>query len=189
MMAYHAEMKQISFQLVQLLARALDLDKHYFDECFQEPMAFLRLLHYSKEKSDVDRGIFACGAHSDYGMITLLATDDTPGLQIFNNDMIWVDVPPPPMDSTTFVVNLGDMMERWTNGKFRSTLHRVVSRGYRERYSIPFFYEPNFDTVVVPLRNCIEEGEVPKYPPTTSGQHLLDKYNETHADFESSNQS
>lgn len=180
MMAYHKEMKRISFQLVQLIAMALDLPQNYFDQHFQEPMALLRLLHYSHEKSDTKEGVYACGAHTDYGMVTLLATDDTPGLQIYYNEH-WVNVPPPPLG--TFVVNLGDMLERWTNGKFKSTLHRVISNGNKERYSIPFFYDPSFDTLVVPLDNCIEEDGVAIFRPTTSGQHLLDKYKETHADF------
>jgi isopenicillin N synthase-like dioxygenase len=214
MMKYHEKMKAVCFQLTQMLALALHLPPTYFDPHFQEPLAVLRLLHYSNEVSDIDKGVFACGAHSDYGMLTALAMDK-PGLQIYH-DETWMDVPmPKPMPSshantmsvtgtmtTTFVVNLGDMLERWTNGKFKSTLHRVLisseigrdgdSNGdgndgeiYDDRYSIPFFYEPNFDTVVECIDSCLGE-EGAKYPPTTSGQHLLDKYKETHADFDQS---
>lgn len=185
---YFDGMSSLAFQMVQYIALAIGLSsKHYFDNDFQNPMAFLRLLHYSNEKSIPDEGIFACGAHSDYGMVTLLATDHHGGLQILvpgkndDNEEEWLDVPPPPIG--TFVVNLGDMLERWTNGKFRSTIHRVLSRG-DERYSIPFFYEPNFDTVVECLDVCLKPGQKAKYPPTTSGQHLLDKYKETHSDFQ-----
>jgi isopenicillin N synthase-like dioxygenase len=152
MMEYHGKMKQISFQLIQMLALALDLSQIYFDEHFQEPLAVLRLLHYSNKVSDIDRGIFACGAHSDYGMVTLLATDDQPGLQIYHEGN-WVDIPPPGFHKGKFVVNLGDMLERWTNGRFKSTLHRVVRAESEDRYSIPFFYEPNFDTNV----ECLEK--------------------------------
>lgn len=195
MMDYHEQMRVVCFQLTQMLALALDLPKTYFDPHFREPMAFLRLLHYSNEVSNIDDGIFACGAHSDYGMLTVLAVD-SPGLQIFHNEQ-WLDVPMFPNDdkspssSCKFVVNLGDMLERWTNGKFKSTLHRVVispDKSMRnesskpDRYSIPFFYEPAFDTVVECISSCVGD-EGPKYPPTTSGQHLLDKYKETHAEF------
>ncbi len=204
MTEYFDKMNQIGFQLVQLIALAIGLPRDYFDDKFSPPMAFLRLLHYSKQKSDIAKGIFACGAHSDYGMVTLLATDDQPGLQILVNktmgdsycttegkqekEEIWVDVHPPPKG--TFVVNLGDMLERWTNGKFKSTVHRVVSSGEAERYSIPFFYEPNFDTVVECLDVCLDDDghgkkEMAKYPSTTAGDHLLEKYQETHADFQS----
>ena len=194
---YFGIMNKIGFRLVQLIALAIGLPHHYFDDKFSPPMAFLRLLHYSKQKSDVANGVLACGAHSDYGMITLLATDDQPGLQILlqtnkhstsadHNDEVdkeekWVSVTPPPIG--TFVVNLGDMLERWTNGKFKSTVHRVVSSGEKERYSIPFFYEPNFDTVVECLDVCLENGEEPKFPKTTAGGHLVEKYNQTHSDF------
>lgn len=142
-------------------------------------MRSIRLLHYANEKSSPDKGVYACGAHSDYGMITLLLTDDQPGLQInFQNE--WIDVPPRP---DAFIVNLGDMLERWSNGLFQSTMHRVLTSGEKERYSIPFFYEPNFDAEVKCLPTCCSPENPPKYPPITSGQHLLNKYKETHADF------
>lgn len=203
---YFQSMSKIGFLVVQLLSQAIGLPKHYFDNSFTDPVAMLRLLHYSNEKSDPNDGIYGCGKHSDYGMITILATDENPGLQIAldpslvtgaetectttstnSNDTqeIWMDVPPPPPG--TFIVNLGDMLERWTNGKFKSTIHRVINHKGVERWSIPFFYDPNFDTVVKCLDVCRtnEDGNESqeKYPVTTSGQHLLDKYKETHADF------
>ena len=191
MMDYHDKMKKISFQLIQMLAMALDLPKTYFDPHFIEPMAVLRLLHYSSEPSNIDNGVYACGAHSDYGMITILA-NNKPGLQILNDGQ-WLNVPPPEMG--TFVVNLGDMLERWTNGKFRSTIHRVLispderpndntNDGNRsnDRYSIPFFYEPNFDTVVECIETCVGSGA--QFPPILSGQYLINKYKDTHANFD-----
>jgi len=181
---YRAECHRVGFRLVQLLAMAilgLDDDEHYFDAHFQNPLLTLRLLHYSQEPSQIDHGIYACGAHSDYGMITLLLTDDNPGLQIFLTEtQEWIDVPPRP---DAFVVNLGDMLERWTNGLFRSTIHRVVTNGTAERYSIPCFYDPHFDTMVRVLDVCCSDDHPPQYPPTTSGKHLMDKYKQTHADF------
>lgn len=180
---YHAAASAVGHKLVRLLALAIGLDDgHHFDAAFHEPMAFLRLLHYAAERSDPKKGVFACGAHSDYGMITLLLTDDvTPGLQILTKDERWIDVPP---RKGAFVVNLGDMLERWTNGLFRATRHRVLTAGEGERYSVPFFYEPNFDAKVECLDVCCGEGnDPPRYLPTTAGRHLLDKYRQTHADF------
>jgi isopenicillin N synthase-like dioxygenase len=181
MQQYFEQAGSVGFRLVQLLALAIGVDEHYFDEAFQDPMAVLRLLHYAKEESHPEDGVYACGAHSDYGMITLLLTDENPGLQILTKDNEWIDVPPRP---EAFVVNLGDMLERWTNGLFRSTKHRVLTSAESERYSIPFFYEPAFDTEVTCLDVCCSEDNPPKWKPTTSGQHLLDKYKQTHADFE-----
>jgi isopenicillin N synthase-like dioxygenase len=75
------------------------------------------------------------------------------------------------------------MLERWTNGKFKSTVHRVISAGNAERYSIPFFYEPHFDTIVECIDACLSEGDIPKYKTTTAGGHLLEKYDKTHASY------
>ena len=180
MLMYRERCMRVGFRLVQLLALAIGLDEHFFDSYFADPLATIRLLHYAKERSTPEEGVFACGAHSDYGMLTLLWTDSNAGLQILTKDGVWIDVPPRP---TAFVVNLGDMLERWTNGLFRSTLHRVLTSGDQERYSVPFFYDPNFDTEVRVLDVCCSPDNPPKYPHTTSGQHLLDKYKQTHADF------
>ena len=181
MQNYFSECSSLGFLLTQYIALALGLDKHYFDPYFSEnPLAALRLLHYSREKSAPEEGIFACGAHSDYGMLTLLLTDESAGLEIKTLDGKWVPVSP---RKGAFIVNLGDMLERWTNGMFMSTVHRVVGTGTADRYSIPFFYEPSFDTVVECLESCCDENNPPKYRKTTSGKHLLEKYMQTHADF------
>lgn len=182
MQEYHKRASAVGLQVIQLLALALGLpDRHDLDHNFTENWATVRLLHYAAVQSQPKEGLFACGAHSDYGMITLLLTDENPGLQILSNGQ-WVDVPP---KADLFVVNLGDMLERWTNGMFRSTMHRVVTTGDEERYSIPFFFEPNFDAEVVCLPVCCSGENPAKYPPTTAGQHILDKYNETREDFKS----
>jgi isopenicillin N synthase-like dioxygenase len=184
---YYSEITKLSRRVTGLVALALNLEESYFEKSgfLDCPMATLRLLHYSAEKSDLERGIYGTGAHSDYGLITLLATDDVHGLQICRNKddvhQIWEDVAP---IKGGYIVNLGDMLERWSNGLFRSTLHRVLSPGV-ERYSIPFFFEPNYDTVVECLPTCCSEDNPPKYPPTTSGEHLLSKYQATHKGFDS----
>ena len=179
---YHSKMSAIAFRVVQLLALALGLDSSYFDSFFQDDrsIATLRLLHYDKRQSKPEDGVYACGAHSDYGMITLLLTDEQSGLQIFHDGQ-WIDVPPRP---SAFVVNLGDMLERWTNGLMKSTKHRVLTSGENERYSIPFFYDPAFETVVKCLDVCTGADNPPRFPPTTAGEHLVGKYHETHADFD-----
>jgi isopenicillin N synthase-like dioxygenase len=100
---------------------------------------------YTPEQSTPASGVLACGAHSDYGMFTLLTTDDVPGLQILpRGGSEWIDVPP---RAGAFVVNIGDLLQRWSNDVFKSTVHRVVNHEARERFSMPFFFEPNFDCV------------------------------------------
>lgn len=117
----------------------------------------------------------SCGAHTDYGCVTLLLADPTPGaLQVLLKDgKTWLDADPVP---GAFVVNIGDMIERWTNGKWKSTRHRVLHRGDGYRVSVPFFFEPNFGAVVKPLEKCVEEtGGVPVHEGGTYGEHLLGK--------------
>jgi isopenicillin N synthase-like dioxygenase len=176
--AYIEALAALGFRLLRLLALSLDLPPDSFDPSFSRPMYFLRPLHYNAQPSDESQGRFAAGAHSDYGMLTMLTTDGVPGLQICTDGTSWRDVPPLPH---AFIVNLGDMLARWTNGRYRSTLHRVMGRG-RERHSIAFFFEPNFDARVEALPQCLDGGQ-PLFPPTTAGQHLLDKYHATHAGY------
>uniref|UniRef100_A0A6U5LQR2 Fe2OG dioxygenase domain-containing protein n=1 Tax=Corethron hystrix TaxID=216773 RepID=A0A6U5LQR2_9STRA len=189
---YFSAMNDLGLKVVRLIALSLNLPEDHFDAVFTRPMAALRLLHYAPVQSNPNEGVFGCGAHSDYGMITILLVDETmPGLQIFASAELgngekkvkeWIDVPPV---RGSFVVNIGDMLERWTGGLYKSTLHRVLTSGKSHRYSAPFFYEPNFDTAVAPLECCFDEmGEVIKqYPPVISGEYLLSKYTQTHSDF------
>lgn len=182
MARYRTEAIRVSMQLISCFALAVgSKDPHLFDEYFTEAKTFIRLLHYSAEPSDEKSGVYACGAHSDYGMLTLLLTDDNPGLQVKLHDGSWMDIPP---KRGAFVVNIGDMFERWTNSLFVSTVHRVITpTDAKERYSVPFFFEPNFEAVVECLDCCCSDDNPPKYPPITAGQHLLNMYEQTHADF------
>lgn len=180
--AYFDAMSKLAYDVAQVFGQAVGAPDGFFAQpgVLDKPMAALRLLHYAAEKSDLDRGIFGAGAHTDYGLITLLSTDENAGLEIeYQNE--WVPVP---VRRDAFIVNIGDMAERWTNDRCRSTKHRVVNRLGVERYSVPFFYEPNFTCQVQVFPSCLTQDQpVPKYPVTTSGEHLMSKYRQTHADF------
>ncbi|GAB4817605.1 hypothetical protein N2152v2_004651 [Parachlorella kessleri] len=179
---YFDAVTALGMRMLRLLALSLGLPPGYFHPFFTRPMLALRPLHYSATPSRPQDGLYGAGAHSDYGMLTFLATDGVPGLQICPDRATgeWVDVPPL---EGCYIVNLGDMLERWTNGVYRSTLHRVVNLEGRERYSAAFFFEPNFDTCVEPLPQCCSEDRPAKYPPTTSGQWLLHRYRATHSGY------
>ena len=153
--AYQEAVTALGFRLLRLLALALGLPPDHFAPFFTRPMAFLRPLHYSAERSSEAEGLYAAGAHCDYGCLTLLATDGVPGLQICTDGATWRDVPP---IAGALHMNLGDMLARWTNNRFRSTLHRVVNTQGRERFSIAFFFEPNFDAVVEALPQVRRQG-------------------------------
>ncbi|XP_028781098.1 2-oxoglutarate-Fe(II) type oxidoreductase hxnY-like isoform X5 [Neltuma alba] len=167
---YHRQALEVGRAVGRIIALALDLGADFFDkpDMLGEPIATLRLLHYEGQTSNPSRGLYGAGAHTDYGLITLLATDDVPGLQICKDrdakPQIWEDVAPL---KGAFIVNLGDMLERWSNCIFKSTLHRVLGNG-QERYSIAYFLEPNHDCLVECLPTCKSESNPPKtYEPST----------------------
>eukprot|EP00455_Lapot_gusevi_P000139 TRINITY_DN10059_c0_g1_i3.p1 TRINITY_DN10059_c0_g1~~TRINITY_DN10059_c0_g1_i3.p1 ORF type:complete len:365 (-),score=45.14 TRINITY_DN10059_c0_g1_i3:41-1135(-) len=178
---YHQQLTKLSLYLTELFALSLDLDRNYFKPTFTHPVAVLRLLRYFETRSDLPKGIYASGPHSDYGFITLLMTDDQPGLQIEVEKDKWLDVPPVvlPNGERPFVVNIGDLLARWSNDEFKSTVHRVVNMTGKERYSVPFFFEPNFNTLVECIPSCTSPTRPALYPPVISGEYLLNMYDKT----------
>lgn len=121
-----------------------------------------------------NEGGISCGAHTDYGCLTLLLADPTPGaLQVQTKSGAWIAADPVP---GAFVVNIGDMMERWTNGVWRSTRHRVVHWGEGYRVSVPFFFEPDFEARVKPLEECVvASGGERRFGEVGYGEFLLGK--------------
>ncbi|KAI9746811.1 MAG: hypothetical protein M1835_002393 [Candelina submexicana] len=142
----------------------------------RESFWVMRLIGYPPLPADVgdNDGRVSCGEHSDYGCVTLLLADDTKGaLQVQAKDGSWIEADPVP---GAFVVNIGDMMERWTNGLWKSTRHRVVHKGGGYRVSVPFFFEPDFEALVEPLESCVRRtGGERKYKEVRYGDHLKGK--------------
>ncbi|KAE8411054.1 hypothetical protein BDV36DRAFT_99278 [Aspergillus pseudocaelatus] len=173
---YHDAMTSLAMGILRMLARTLGLEETAFDAFCIHPIAILRLLHYppqDPDSSDIERGI---GAHTDFGAITILLQDTTGGLQVWNNlSSEWVDVTPVP---GAYVVNLGNMMMRWTNDRYLSNLHRVINKSGKERFSVPFFLSGNPDYIVECLPTCIGEG--PKYPPITVAKWMAGRYADTY---------
>ncbi|XP_076951940.1 kihadalactone A synthase LFS-like [Bidens hawaiensis] len=176
---YYRKMLSVGKRLSSLIATALNLEDDFFEKegGLDKPFAVLRLLHYPGEMGASDEVVYGASAHSDFGMITLLATDSVPGLQVCREKnqqpRIWEDVS---YVKGAFIINLGDLMERWTNCLFRSTLHRVMLSG-KERYSIAFFFEPDPDAVVECLKSCCSDSNPPRFPPIRSGDHIRERVN------------
>ncbi|KAH4307910.1 hypothetical protein HBH64_034600 [Parastagonospora nodorum] len=186
---YIERVKKVGEALVHAMGVALDLgppgsdnpeDEEVFVRKCKDSFWVMRMIGYpplpSPQTPGTDDAQFSCGAHTDYGCVTLLHADSTPGaLQVQLKDGTWLPADPVP---GAFVVNIGDMIERWTNGLWKSTMHRVIHRGKEGEYriSLPFFYEPNFHTTVRPLEKCVREGgREEMHKGSTYGEHLLTK--------------
>lgn len=178
MEAHFAAMSALARRISRFAAAALGLPEDTFAEALRDPMFVLRLLRYPPRGDESLPGQRGAGAHTDYGFLTLLAQDDAGGLEVQTRRGDWVPVPCRP---DAFVVNVGDLLQRWTNDRWRSTPHRVTNPEHRERVSLVFFCTPDFRTRVACLPTCQADGEPPRYPPIRAGDHVLDKYRRTFA--------
>ncbi|MCW5770699.1 MAG: isopenicillin N synthase family oxygenase [Rhodospirillaceae bacterium] len=176
--AYFAEASRLGFRLLELFEIALDLPAGRFSECFTHPMAFIRALHYPPAPVPAQADLFGAAPHSDFGFLTIVTQDDAGGLQAQRRDGTWVDAPRLPGAA---VVNVGDMLMRWTNDRFRSTLHRVINPKGRDRYSLAFFFDPDFETVVECLPSCTGPGNPPRYPRAVWGDYITERFDANHA--------
>jgi isopenicillin N synthase-like dioxygenase len=159
---YFEEVLELGHRLFELFALGLGMPKDYFEQFITKPMAQLRLIHYPSTRTEKAVGI---GPHTDYEPFTIL-WQDTAGLQVQNRSGQWIEAPPIP---GTFVVNIGDMLQRWTNDLFVSTPHRVISTSGQRRYSLAMFLGTNHDCVVESLETCTSADNPPNYPPTHAG--------------------
>lgn len=172
---YYAGMERLGRELMHAFALALGLPLQFFDDKLTAPMCTAGPLHYPPHTNQSSQRLGA-GAHTDFGCLTILAQEEVAGLQVSDGVGGWIEAPCVP---GSFVVNIGDMMARWTNDIYASTLHRVISAREGDRYSIPFFFDPDFDADVSCLATCQGPDNPPQYPPTTGGRYLLDRINDS----------
>jgi isopenicillin N synthase-like dioxygenase len=176
--AYFRRMDRLVLTVMRLVALALSLDEHFFDDKVGRSVGSMRLNWYPAQTGTPLPGQLRSGAHTDYGSITILNGEDVPGgLQVRTRAGDWIDVRTAP---DLFVVNIGDLMMRWTNDRWLSNLHRVVNpqhsaAGGRPRLSIAFFNHPNWDVTI----ECLAPRGEAKYPPVQSGDYLDGKYRKT----------
>lgn len=175
---HYADMQALAQTLLRAIALALGIERDFFDARFAEPISVFRMIHYPPRHTARSADQPGAGAHTDYGCVTLLYQDDAGGLQVRNVNGEWIDAPP---ITGSFVVNIGDMMARWSNDRYTSTPHRVISPLGVHRYSMPFFAEPHPDTEISCLPNCSSADNPPKYPPVTSAEYLLSRFADTYA--------
>jgi isopenicillin N synthase-like dioxygenase len=177
MLAYFDAAWRLGRLLHRGFAVDLGLDPEHFDSRLDAPMAILRLLHYPPRPGTVASGQMGAGTHTDYGNVTILATDGVAGLQVRRRDGVWLDAPPVPGG---FLCNIGDCLMRWTNDVYVSTPHRVQPPE-RERYSVAFFLDPNPDALVEALPGCVTADRPARYPPVLGADYLRSRLDATYA--------
>jgi isopenicillin N synthase-like dioxygenase len=158
--------RALGCQLFRGFALALDTPERYFDDLIDKPMAQLRVLRYPPQPQPIDPRHIGVGAHTDYECFTILASS-APGLQVRNSLGHWIAAPPLP---GAFVINIGDILARWTNDVFLSTVHRVINSSGAQRFSLPFFFGANFNAEVCCLESCQSEQRPARYAPITAGE-------------------
>ena len=183
LVAYFAEARRVALALTEIFAAALGLAPRWFAPFVDRSTTTMRIINYT---SDVElaqaapaessgQDVLGMGAHTDYGIVTVLWSDGQPGLQVLDPNGQWRPAAPEP---GTLLVNLGDLTAEWTNDRWRSTLHRVLppsAVGIERRQSAAFFLDGNWDAVIECLPTCTGPGNPARYPPVVAGEHLLSK--------------
>lgn len=180
MQDYYTAIRGLGDGLLRLLARSLQLPADFFEPMYRRPQAVVRLLHYPPHPAEAARNQLGAGAHTDWGGLTLLLQDDAGGLEVMNTAGDWILAPPLP---GSFVVNLGDLIQRWSNDLYRSNMHRVLNRGAgtaRDRYSVPFFYTPDHDARIECLPGCSDTANPPRHASCTAGEHMMQMFNRSY---------
>jgi isopenicillin N synthase-like dioxygenase len=168
--------------MTDVFAVALGLSEHWFSPFVDRSTTTMRSIRYEHRAGDGNPlpGQQRMGAHTDYGIVTVLYAEPVAGLQIVAPDGEWIDVIP---DDDALVINLGDLTAQWTNDQWRSTVHRVVPPstvfatlgGPAVRRSAAFFLDGNWDSMIECLPTCTSAGNPPRYAPVTAGDHLMAK--------------
>jgi isopenicillin N synthase-like dioxygenase len=175
---YFAAVNDLAGTIMRIFALALELPEAYFADKIDRPLAFLRVINYPEQTEAPEPGQLRAGEHTDYGTITILRPENVPGgLQVLDRSGAWLDVRTVP---GSYVINIGDAMQYWTNDRWISTLHRVVNpprdlAGSTRRQSIVFFHTPNDDALIECLPTCHDAANPPRYAPVAAGEHLRRK--------------
>jgi isopenicillin N synthase-like dioxygenase len=177
LVAYYDSMEGLAARVLRAMAVALGVAETYFDDKFDRQASNCRIIRYPAVTEAPVPGQLRAGTHTDYGIMTFVRGDDTPGgLQVRHRSGEWIDVHIPAGD---FACNIGDLMMRWSNDRWVSTLHRVAvpppDAVPQDRISLVFFTNPNPDATIKCIEQCVAPGETPKYPPVTVSEHYLGK--------------
>lgn len=169
---YYQAAAQCGQLLLKAVANSLNLDSNFFEKKYHYPLQRTQTIWYPPAQMPADTTSITYGVapHTDYGCITLLWQDDTGGLEVQNLQNEWVPAAPVP---GTLVINIGDLLCRWSNNRYRSNMHRVLNKSGKERFSIATFYDPDFDAVINPRDLGLPEGQASCYEPVTAGAYIM----------------
>jgi len=167
--AYHRALCQVGVRVLSAIAVGFGLAADVFARHYEKPLARGQLVYYPPSQShDEQAQRFGVAPHTDFGVLTLLFQDDSGGLQVKTRAGQWIEAPP---IAGTLVCNTGDLLQRWTNDRFASTVHRVINRSGHERYSMPVFFDPSADAVIDPIALGVAQ-EQAIYGPISTGEHI-----------------
>jgi isopenicillin N synthase-like dioxygenase len=178
MLDLYEQWRSLCAYLSSLFAISLGLGEHFFVDKTDKPLCQLRIAKYPPQPDVAETDPIGCGAHTDYGIVSIIWQIDHPGLQIRTMDGSWFDAPCIP---GTFVCPLGDAIAHWTNDFWPATLHRVINRNDVVRHSSGFFFDPNYDCVIAPLPAFVSADRPSRFAPTTMGEHVGRGFNGTFA--------
>ncbi len=166
---YFTEVNAVGWRLLRAFAVSLDIPADAFVQSIERPTSRGSIIYYPPQPPDLGEDQFGVAPHTDWGCLTLLYQDQTGGLEVRGRDGDWVSALP---IAGTYVVNVGDLLARWTNDRFRSTPHRVVNRSGHERLSCAVFVDPDRDTMITP----VTDGAPAHYPPVTCGDYVQSRF-------------
>ncbi len=174
LMNFYDSLSACARLLLRPLAVGIDLPEDWFVSRFEKPLARGAVLRYPPQPPAAPGDQFGTSSHTDYGGITLVWQDENGGLEVENPRGEWVAATPIP---GAFVVNVGDLLERWTNHRFASNAHRVTNRSGRERYSMALFFDPDFDTMIECIETCASPDDPPRNAPVRCGDYIEGRFN------------
>jgi len=177
---YYDAVCDVARQVMKAIAVSLDQPADFFDRMYDRPLARGQLVYYPPSSDDDEAAErFGVAPHTDFGVLTLLLQDQSGGLQVRSKAGHWIEAPP---IEGTLVCNIGDLLARWSNDRFASTLHRVINRTQAARYSIPVFFDPNTDTVIDPVDLGTPAADS-RYPAVTAGGHISGRNKKSFSHF------
>ncbi|PKU22416.1 isopenicillin N synthase family dioxygenase [Telmatospirillum siberiense] len=166
---YYRAMLELSRQLLHAFALGIGLPEDRFDAYFDKPLCQLSMMYYPSLPGDADPEVTNTVSHTDEGPLTILAQGEVSGLEVKRRDGTWIAAPPIP---GAYTINVGDMMMWWSNGRYLSNYHRVRNKSRTERFSVPFFLNPDHDATIAPLPEFVREDGGAHYPPVHVATHL-----------------